>query len=228
MSSYETSVKTAIKNCLSYSGLKGDSKEKVLLMYSGGMDSVSLLWNLLEHTDHEIYVHAIHLQNKEGRYRAEAQAIFKTIEYMKENQRSFDFSSSIYSFMAPGCGGRDMTLALFQASRVGAALGKAFSAVYSGDYNMSKEESTEAYGVFNAAFVNKRFKPVWATPFDFMSKIPVERSKGVYLSMPEPLRNLYWSCRKPTEVAGGFLSCGECHACDRQKRMKEDLKNANG
>lgn len=228
MSSYETSVKTSIEKCLEYSGLRGDSKEKVLLMYSGGMDSVSLLWNLLEHTDQEVYVHAIHLQNKEGRYRAEAQAIFKTIEYMRENQRSFDFSSSIYSFMAAGCGGRDMSLALFQASRVGAGLGKAFSAVYTGDYNMSKEESSEAYGVFNAAFVSKKYKPVWATPFEFMSKIPVERSKGVYLSMPEPLRNLYWSCRKPTEVAGGFLSCGECHACVRQRAMKESVKNANG
>lgn len=221
---YQSKVKEAIGYCFEHMRLKGDAKEKVVVMYSGGMDSVSLLWNLLEHTQQEVYVHSVHIHNKEGRYKAEAQAILKSIQYMKENQRHFEFSSSVYSWMADGCGGRDMTLALFQSMRVAAGLGKAFSAVYTGDYNMSKEEAAEAYGVLNAMTSGKRIRPVWATPFDYMTRVPVERSKGIYLSMPEPLRDMYWSCRRPAEVADGFITCGKCHACERQTKMKESLK----
>jgi 7-cyano-7-deazaguanine synthase in queuosine biosynthesis len=221
--SYEDKVKEALKNCFKHMRLKGAANEKVVLMYSGGMDSVSLLWNLLEHTEQEVYVHAIHLHNREGRHKAEAHAILKSIEYIKENQRHFNFSSSVYSWVADYCGGRDMTLALFQALRVGAGLGKSFAAVYTGDYNMSKEEAAEAYGVLNAMTTAKFCRPVWATPFDYLTRTPVERSKSIYLSMPEPLREMYWSCRKPTEVADGFITCGECHACKRQAQMKESL-----
>ena len=48
--SYETKVKEAIGYCLKQNNLNGNASEKVVVMYSGGMDSVSLLWNLLEHT----------------------------------------------------------------------------------------------------------------------------------------------------------------------------------
>ena len=58
--SYETKVKEAIGYCLKQNNLKGNASEKVVLMYSGGMDSVSLLWNLLEHTEHDVHVHSIH------------------------------------------------------------------------------------------------------------------------------------------------------------------------
>jgi len=221
---YNSKVKESLNSCFKHLHLKGNSSEKVIVMYSGGMDSVSLLWNLLEHTEQQIYVHAIHLHNAEGRHKAEAKAILDSIKYIQENQRSFTFSSSVYSWLAKGCGGRDMALALFQSMRVAAGLGIAPTAVYTGDYNMAKEESAEAYGLLNALSTGKRFKPVWATPFDYMTKTSVERSKGIYLSMPEPLRKMYWSCRRPTELNNEFMVCGECHACVRQKAMKESLK----
>lgn len=217
-------VKEALGYCFEHMKLKGTANEKALLMYSGGMDSVSLLWNLLEHTEQEIHVHAIHLHNSEGRHKAEANAILNSIQYIKENHRNFEFSSSVYSWVAKGCGGRDMTLALFQASRVAAGLGKNFSAVYTGDYNMAKEEAAEAYGVLNAMTTGKRIRPVWATPFDYLTKVSVERSKAIYLSMPEELRELYWSCRRPAEAGNGFISCGECHACKRQIAMKRSIQ----
>ena len=97
-------------------------------------------------------------------------------------------------------------------------------AVFTGDYNMSKEESAEAYGVLSALFMNKHNKPVWAAPFDYMSKVPLERSLGVYYAMPEELRKMYWSCRRPNETPEGFLACGECHACKRQYMMKQHIR----
>lgn len=222
---YKLKTKEAIDTALKYHRLLRRKKEKVIVMYSGGMDSVSLAWSLLEHTEHEVHIHSVHLDNSEGRYKAEANAIQSSITWLREHQRPFEFSSCIYSYKAKYPGGRDMSLALFQAGRVISTMAKPVAAVFTGDYNMSKEESAEAYSILSALFMNKPTKPVWAAPFDYMSKTPLERSLGVYFAMPEELRKLYWSCRKPKETPAGFLTCGDCHACNRQHLMHKAIKN---
>ena len=222
--SYDTKVKQALDICLRKNYFKGDKNETAIVMYSGGMDSVSLLWNLLEHTDQNLHVHSIHIDNSEGRCRAEAEAILKTINYMKKNQRPFEFSSSVYSWQSKYPGGKDMVLALFQSMRVASGLGKSFNIVYTGDYNIFRDEGAEAQGVLNALCTTRRVKPIWLAPFEHMTFTSVERSKGIYFSMPEELREMYWSCRKPTEVMNGFVVCGECHACERQKLMQESIQ----
>lgn len=222
--SYETKVKQALDICLHKNYFKGNDKETAIVMYSGGMDSVSLLWNLLEHTEQDIHVHSIHIDNSEGRVKAEAKAIENTINYMRKNQRPFEFSSSVYSWKAKYPGGKDMVLALFQAMRVASGLGKTFNIVYTGDYNIFRDEGAEAQGVLNALCTTRRVKPIWLAPFEHMTYNSVERSKGIYLSMPEELREMYWSCRHPTDALDGFIVCGNCHACDRQKAMQESLK----
>ena len=224
--SYETKVKQALDICLNKNYFKGSKNESAIVMYSGGMDSVSLLWNLLEHTDQDIHVHSIHIDNSEGRVKAEAEAILNSINYIKKNQRPFEFSSSVYSMKMKYPGGKDMTLALFQAMRAASGLGKSFNVVYTGDYNIGREEGAEAQGVLNALCTTRRAKPIWLAPFEHMTYNSVERSKGIYLSMPEELREMYWSCRKPTEVGSGFVVCGECHACERQEVMRKDLTTA--
>ena len=222
---YKLKTKEAIDTALKYHRLLRRKKEKVIVMYSGGMDSVSLAWSLLEHTQHEVHIHSVHLDNSEGRYKAEATAIQSSITWLREHQRPFEFSSCIYSYKAKYPGGRDMSLALFQAGRVISTMAEPVAAVFTGDYNMSKEESAEAYSILSALFINKPTKPVWAAPFDYMSKTPLERSLGVYFAMPEELRKLYWSCRKPKETPVGFLTCGECHACNRQHLMHKAIEN---
>ncbi len=224
--SYETKVKQALDICLNKNYFKGSKNESAIVMYSGGMDSVSLLWNLLEHTEQEIHVHSIHIDNSEGRVKAEAEAVRETINYMKKHQRPFEFSSSVYSMKMKYPGGKDMTLALFQAMRAASGLGKSFNVVYTGDYNIGREEGAEAQGVLNALCTTRRAKPIWLAPFEHMTYNSVERSKGIYLSMPEDLREMYWSCRHPTELLSGFVVCGECHACERQEAMRKDLTTA--
>lgn len=222
---YETSVKEAINQTLQKNYFRGTKNEKALVMYSGGMDSVSLLWNLLEHTEQEIFVHAISIQNSEGRFKAEAKAVQESINFMKKVQRPFSFSTSVYSWMAQYPGGRDMVLALFQSMRVASGLNENFNIVYTGDYNIGREEGCQAQSMINALSSRSR-RPTWLTPFEEMTKISNERSKGIYLSMPEELKTMYWSCRKPKQVVNNFVICGKCHACQRQKIMKESLDNA--
>lgn len=221
---YKLKTKEAIDTAQKYHRLLTKKKDKVVIMYSGGMDSVSLAWSLLEHTQHNVHIHSIHLDNSEGRFKAEAQAIYQSINWLKDHQREFEFSSCLYSYKAKYPGGRDMALALFQAGRVISTMTDPVCAIFTGDYNMSKEESAEAYAVMSALFMNKHSKPVWAAPFDYMSKSPLERSLGVYYAMPEELRKMYWSCRRPNETPEGFLACGECHACKRQYMMKQHIR----
>jgi 7-cyano-7-deazaguanine synthase in queuosine biosynthesis len=221
---YKLKTKEAIDTAQKYHRLLTKKKDKVVIMYSGGMDSVSLAWSLLEHTQHNVHIHSIHLDNSEGRFKAEAQAIYQSINWLKDHQREFEFSSCLYSYKAKYPGGRDMALALFQAGRVISTMTDPVCAIFTGDYNMSKEESAEAYAVMSALFMNKHNKPVWAAPFDYMSKVPLERSLGVYYAMPEELRKMYWSCRRPNETPEGFLACGECHACKRQYMMKQHIR----
>jgi 7-cyano-7-deazaguanine synthase in queuosine biosynthesis len=57
---------------LSITALKEVNTKRALVLYSGGMDSVSLAWNLLEHTEQDVHIHAIHLHNRENRINAEA------------------------------------------------------------------------------------------------------------------------------------------------------------
>ena len=70
-----------------------------VIMFSGGVDSVSVLKRLLEETDEKIYAHHIHLKNNEGvnnikRYKAEALALRKIVPYMKKTFRDFHYSES--------------------------------------------------------------------------------------------------------------------------------------
>jgi len=221
---YKLKTKDGIDTAIKYHRFKNRPEEKIVVMYSGGMDSVSLAWSLLEHTKFDVHIHSIYLDNSEGRFKAEAEAIHNSINWLRDNQRPFEFSASLYSYRAKYPGGRDMSLALFQAGRVIAATTEKVVGVFTGDYNMSKEESAEAYGVLTALSMAKNYKPKWAAPFDYMSKVSLERSLGVYYAMPEGLRNLYWSCRRPKEGPAGFLTCGECHACKRQHQMKQEIK----
>jgi len=72
---YKLKVKESLDTAAKYHRLLTKRKEKVIVMYSGGMDSVSLAWSLLEHTQHNVHIHSIHLDNSEGRFKAEANAI---------------------------------------------------------------------------------------------------------------------------------------------------------
>ena len=140
-SRYKLKTKESIDTATKYHRLLRRPTDKVIVMYSGGMDSVSLAWSLLEHTKHKVHIHSIHLDNSEGRFKAEAKAIYDSVNWLKENQREFEFSSCMYSYKSKYPGGRDMSLALFQAGRIISAMTEPVAAVFTGDYNMSKKKA---------------------------------------------------------------------------------------
>ena len=70
-------------------------------MFSGGVDSTGVLHRVLTHqdyADYKIYVHHIHIVNRENRAKAENISVNKIIGYYKNNcSREFDFFYSTFN-----------------------------------------------------------------------------------------------------------------------------------
>jgi hypothetical protein len=189
-----------------------------LLMLSGGLDSVSLLANILEETDQSLHAHHIEIQNYENRQQAEDVAMQAVLAYCRERYRAFSFSTSRSEFPLGRGGGFDLTLVLFTASRVHTALGRVVDIVYTGHIAPTRPEILEGSAVFNACYINKRFKPVWLRPLTRLKKI------DIYDSIPRELADLTWSCRRPVQKGDSYEPCGECHTCRSMAGVSEILQ----
>ncbi len=182
-------------------------RHSALLMLSGGLDSVALLANVLAETDQRLHVHHIEIQNFEDRRDVENQALEGVLAYLRKHHRPFSYSTSKSEFPLGKGGGFDLTLVLFMAARVHTALATVVDLVYTGHIAPNRPEILEGSAVFNACYINKRFKPVWLWPLARLKKIEI------YESIPQELADLTWSCRKPVREGDAFRPCGMCHAC---------------
>ena len=54
---------------------------KTLVMLSGGIDSVAVLANVRQETEHEVHAHHIELSNRENRQMAENDAVANVVDY---------------------------------------------------------------------------------------------------------------------------------------------------
>ena len=72
-------------------------------MLSGGVDSTGVLHKILsrqDYADHKLFVHHIHIVNRENRARAERSAVENIIKYYQAHQdkyREFEFFTSIFN-----------------------------------------------------------------------------------------------------------------------------------
>ena len=197
-----------------------DEKVRVnsLVMLSGGLDSVALLVNLLEHTNHRIHAHHVEIANSERRVHAENQALEGVLAFLRRDYRKFTYSTSKCELMLGTGGGTDMTLTMFMAARVTIATGCTTELVWTGHYSQTAtQEIAESSAVFAACFANIRYKPVWMMPFRHCLKL------DVYGSIPRELADMTWSCRTPLFENQRFSECGQCHACETRARTLAEL-----
>lgn len=190
-----------------YSATDPARKLSSLVMFSGGLDSVALLANLLTATRHDVHVHHIEIDNFENRMEAEINAVEMTLEYCRKNFRPFTYSKSRNEFHLGLGGGYDVSLAMFTAGRVYTARGGGIDVVWTGHIALGTDDLVQASAVFHAGFINRLRVPEWLRPLTRMAK------KDIYESIPEELAKLCWSCRTPVYKDGAYHPCGECHAC---------------
>jgi 7-cyano-7-deazaguanine synthase in queuosine biosynthesis len=186
-------------------------KPNVLLMFSGGLDSTGAFWKLLQEKE-KIHVHHLYLVNKENRALAEDKAVKDIIDYMKKIG-DFSYSESYHEY--PSYNGNFMwdsdmynfiagTICLSIKSIKEVAIGRTKSDT---GVDLRAERGTKILNAFDP-----NIKKIY--PVGDMTK------KEIYKMLPEDLRNITWSCRRPT-YDQETKACNRCKTCMEMNKIKE-------
>jgi len=182
----------------------------ILAMYSGGLDSLGMIYKLLtdpEYKDYGLHIHHLHNRNVEDRARAEAVVVPLVLKELKRLGYKFDYSESeIASQPYNGQFMFDTDSINFFAGyicSVNPNIVKIAMGMQANDHNLSLEDRRKRADAILAAFTDVgKIYPVME-----MTK------REIYDSLPSSLRNLFWSCRRPVYNEKNIAPCGQCDTC---------------
>ena len=182
----------------------------ILAMYSGGLDSLGMIYKLLteaEYKDYRVHIHHIHHRNVERRDRAEAVAVNLATKELKRLGFDFDYSESEIGTQPYGVNFLFDTDSInFFAGYVALAnpdVKMVAMGMQANDHNQTLEDRRVRANKILTAFTDaeKIF------PVEFMTK------REIYDMLPASLRNLFWSCRRPVYTEKNIAPCGKCDTC---------------
>jgi hypothetical protein len=208
------------------------SKRHSLLMFSGGIDSLFTLYQLLHDTDDVVWAHHVNLINREGRHPAEAKACSDIVSYLTQRVRAFRYTESTIDHRAFQMFGRDVLMVAFEA---GLVVQNAHAFYHRGFdrwlLGYCKEESEEvlasgaAAGSTNRRGLTESAVELGAHPF-----VPPKLFRQALLpkqaqieAMPPELVQLAWTCRQPTWHERTATECGVCKTCKLMHPIRADL-----
>ena len=185
-------------------------------MYSGGLDSLGMIYKLLtdpEYKDYKLHIHHIHNRNIENRDKAEAIIVEKVLVELERLGFSFVYSESqIASQPYNGKFMYDTDSINFFAGYICSAnpnIVKVAMGMQANDYNIALEDRRKRADAILAAFTDVgKIYPVLE-----MTK------REIYDSLPESLRDMFWSCRKPVYTEKNIAPCGRCDTCVKLKEQ---------
>lgn len=208
---HNRAVADALVTTLEANGGGTGADHKTLVMLSGGIDSVSVLANVLEHTAHEVHAHHVELSNRENRQLAENDAVADVVDYCWRHYRDFSYSTSRSEFRM-STRGYDLIIAMFHAALVCISSGRNVSFVMTGHYQTSQSRARYGQQMLDSCFLAESQRPRWIRPFDGLPAVGNVKA-DIYRSVPPALAELGWSCRTPIAADDGFRPCGTCYAC---------------
>lgn len=187
-----------------------ESKDKILVMYSGGLDSLGTVYKLLtdpEYKNYTIHIHHVHNRNAENRDRAEAIAVDLALKELRRLGLVFEYTDNEMTSPHIGTGFLyDTDTMNFFAGFIcsnDSRIKKVAMGMQANDANHSLEERRiRANKIFTAFTDAEKIFPVLN-----LTKLEI------YQMLPETLRNLFWSCRTPQYKETQILPCGLCHSC---------------
>jgi len=179
-------------------------------MYSGGLDSLGMIYRLLsdpEYKDYVIHVHHVHNRNVEHRDRAEAIVVKMALNELERLGYSFIYSESeIASQPYNGQFMFDTDSINFFAGyicSVNPNIVKVAMGMNAGDSNHRLEDRRRrATAIFSAFTTVEKIFPVLN-----MSK------REIYDSLPDTLKTMFWSCRRPQYSEKNIAPCLKCDTC---------------
>ena len=205
-------------------------KEKILLMFSGGLDSTACLYKLLtekEYQEYDLHVHHIHLINKENRWRAEQIAVHDILHEVRNYRpyKPLEFTVSTYEYLI--CSNR-VFLDLFYYALAASSLvfnDQSITKIAVGrnhndahNFHMATPAYTPiAQMLFKNVLAchNRHLKPEYIFPIEDLSK------QAVYEYLPSRLRDLTWSCRYPIYInQNTAIECEVCPTCKSLKSIR--------
>ena len=199
-------------------------KPVILVMYSGGLDSMGMLYKLLtdpEYTEYTIHVHHIHIKNLENRTQAEASAVQDTLKELHSHGLRFGYSENHIESPALSRGDGnavimyDWDIVRFHAGWI-ASVNPEVKYIAIGREKSDSVINDALLQLDRDVLVNyftDRVTMIY--PMADMDK------REIYASLPVWLTDKFWSCRHPVYDAGVTKPCGTCASC--QSLAKNDL-----
>ena len=65
---------------------------KVVVLWSGGVDSTAALYDVLKNHRDIVFAHHIHFKNRERRWEADKDAVDKMLHWLRKYVRDFEYS----------------------------------------------------------------------------------------------------------------------------------------
>lgn len=188
----------------------------ILLMFSGGLDSTGALWKLLQDESNKIHLHHLRLVNKENRTKAEDIAVQNIIEYINQI-RSVNYSQSYHEY--PSYNNAfiwDSDLYNFIAGTICMSL-KNIKSVAIG---RTKSDT----GIEERAIRGTKIFKLLAPNVEKIYPVVHLTKTEVYNILPEELRDMTWSCRRPIYIDENMITeCGECKTCLQLETIKNGI-----
>jgi len=193
-------------------------KDKILILFSGGMDSLGALYRCLTEPqyDHlDVHVHHVHLINRLNRNKAEAIACEKIIKWLRNQGYTFEYSETTldYSFATRLPWDTEICWSIGgMISQMDSKIKYAAAGRHGFDDDTSSNDKV-------LERLDKIFKYVTAS--EHRGYIPVEilpivqhlSKRDIYFSLPEELREMVWWCRSPLYKDDVPEPCWNCHTC---------------
>jgi hypothetical protein len=160
-----------------------------------------------EYKDYSLHIHHVHNRNVENRDRAEAITVKAVLVELEKLGFKFEYSESEIAsqpynkqFMY------DTDSINFFAGYICSAnpnIVKVAMGMQANDSNLALEDRRKRADAILAAFTDiKKIYPV------------VDMTKReIHDSLPESLKNMFWSCRRPVYAEKSIAPCGKCDTC---------------
>ena len=192
------------------------AQQVILAMYSGGLDSLGMIYKLLtdpEYKDYGLHIHHVHNRNVEHRDQAEAVVVEKVLVELERLGYSFVYSESEIGTQPYGRKFMYDTDSInFFAGYICSAnpnIVKIAMGMQANDYNIALEDRRKRADAILAAFTSVgKIYPVME-----MTK------REIYDSLPDTLKNMFWSCRRPVYSEKNIAPCGRCDTCVKLKEQ---------
>ena len=88
---------------------------------------------------------------------------------------------------------------------------------------MKRKVSASQRRVFEAMYACYRERKLGSADLQWIYPVYDMSKTQVVASLPDELRSLAWSCRRPVATADGYRICGECKPCRRRGEVSAEL-----